>query len=158
MDDTHKHAIYAPRWFIASCLVHIAPLLIYLPSLKSQHLTGVYLSRHVRLLKALLVWKRTVLFVNSSLVSVCVCASRRCLCLCVSDMMFDMTRGDLPSVLFILLPSWQLELRSLLLWWQRWLTSAVSLEEICEKHFLLLSELFPSHLWDFRDSIFFFYI
>lgn len=44
MDGPHKHAIHAAHWFMTPCLVHIAPLLIYLWSLKSQHLAGVYLS------------------------------------------------------------------------------------------------------------------
>lgn len=45
MDSPHKHANHAAHWFMTPCLVHITLLLIYLQSLKSQHLEGVYLSR-----------------------------------------------------------------------------------------------------------------
>lgn len=152
MDGTHKHAIYAPRWFMAPCLVHIAPLLIYLPSLKSQHLTGVYLSRHVRLLEARLVWNAHVFF------SVCVCPrapsvpSSACerhdvwhdkrwpslRALHPTPVMASGTRVSVVMVTAVIDKC------------------CIPRRQICEKHFLLLSELFPSVLWDFRDRIFFY--
>lgn len=72
MDGTHKHAIHASRWFILPCLVHIALLLIYLPSSRSHHLTGVYLSCLVSLLVAVHVH-----------VHMCVRPFDICVCVCV---------------------------------------------------------------------------
>lgn len=58
--------------------------------------------------------------------SICRVSRRSCWCahalsfqhLCVRDTVFDMTRGDLPSVFSILFLSWHVEPRSLLSWWQ----------------------------------------
>ena len=63
--------------------------------------------------------------------SICVCLRAcHCLRLCVSrDVVFDMTRGDLPSAFSILFLSWHVEPRSLLSWWQWWLTAPLSLED-----------------------------
>lgn len=131
MDGTHKHAIHASRWFILPCLVHIALLLIYLPSSRSHHLTGVYLSCLVSLLVAVHVHVHMCMrSVRPFDICVCVCDCMPVsICVCVNDILFDMTGGDLPSVFSILFLSWHEEHRSLLSWWQRWLTASVSHED-----------------------------
>lgn len=112
MDGTHKHAIHASRWFILPCLVHIALLLIYLPSSRSHHLTGVYLSCLVSLLVAVHVHVHMcVRSVRPFDICVCACDCMPVsICVCVNDILFDMTGGDLPSVFSILFLSWHEEL------------------------------------------------
>lgn len=128
MDGTHKHAMDAPRWFILPCLVHIALLLIYLPSLGFHRWAGVYLSCLVFALP----WSfcmcgcADAAFCHFSIcVSICTYCMSASAPVCVSSTVFDMTRGDLPSVFSNLLLSCHVEPRTLLSWWQRWLTASV---------------------------------
>lgn len=128
MDGTHKHAIHASHWFILPCLVHIALLLIYLPSSRSHHLTGVYLSCLVSLLVAVHVHVHMcVRSVRPFDICVCVwlhgCQHLR---LCERHIVWHDRRWPSLSVLHPLsVMAW----RTLLSWWQRWLTASVSQED-----------------------------
>lgn len=82
MDGPHKHATQAPCWCNLLCLEHVALLVIYLPCSNSRNSPTVNLSfSYLLTLATVHVWMCTSL-------SQCVCV-------------FDMTRSDLPSFLFL---------------------------------------------------------
>lgn len=84
MDGPHKHAIQAPHTFNLLFLEHIALLVIYLPCSDFCNSPAVNLSfSYLLTLATVHVWMCTSL--------------SQCVCVCV----FDMTRGDLPSFLFL---------------------------------------------------------
>lgn len=81
---------------------------------------------------------------------VCVCLHAcQCLRLCVSNIVFDMTRGDLPSVFSILFLSWHVEPRFSVVMVTVVIDSfSVPRRQICLKCFPLLSGLFLLVLYE----------
>lgn len=122
-----RRHINTPSVFLADLIYYVRCILlrrlIYSLSHSSRHLTGVYLSCRVcsppprRLLcvcgcvQALFV----ISVFPSACVRVCVCTNCASVS-ALSDAVFDMTRGDLPSVFSVLSLSWHVEPGSLLSW------------------------------------------